>query len=103
MASNHWKAIVAAWHKLTAEEQRRIRLSQIPRKVARSMAFEGEPVDEKMLEEFLHRSRDRSPERNGTFRDISGTADRNAVSLNHEDARLIGSLTKDEEQQNDDD
>jgi hypothetical protein len=47
--ANDWKAIVAEWRKLTAEEQRRIRLSRIPRKVARSMAFEGEPVDEKML------------------------------------------------------
>ena len=32
-----------------------MRLSRIPRKVARSMAFEGEPVDEKMLEEELQR------------------------------------------------
>ncbi len=59
-------------------------------------------IGKRLLEEFLHRSRDRSPERNGTFRNISGTADRNAVSLNHEDARLIGSVTKDEEHQNDD-
>ncbi len=103
MESNDWKAVVAEWRKLTAEEQHRIRLSRIPRKVARSMAFEGEPVDETMLEEFLHRSERRLPESTGTCRDTSGTADRNAVSLNHEDATLIGSVTKDEEQQNDDD
>lgn len=102
--SNDWKTIVAEWRKLTAEEQRRIRLSRIPRKVARSMAFEGEPVDEKMLEEFLHRSTGRLPESTGTFRDSSGTADSNAAaSHNREDARLIGSMTKDEDQQDDDD
>lgn len=104
MEPNDWKAIVAEWRKLTAEEQRRIRLSRIPRKVARSMAFEGEPVDEKMLDDFLHRSRDRSPESTGTLRDSSGTADSNAAaSHNREDARLIGSMTKDENQQDDDD
>ncbi|QVL50396.1 MAG: hypothetical protein KFB96_08180 [Thiocapsa sp.] len=104
MESTDWKAIVAEWRKLTAEEQRRIRLSRIPRKVARSMAFEGEPVDEKMLEEFLHRSRGPLPESPGTFRDTSCPADGDAAASHHlEDARLIGSMTKDENQQDDDD
>ena len=55
MGETNWKEIAAEWRKLTPEERRRIRLSRIPRKVARSMAFEGEPVDEKMLEEELQR------------------------------------------------
>ncbi len=104
MEANDWKAIVAEWRKLTAEEQRRIRLSRIPRKVARSMAFEGEPVDEKMLEEFLHRSRGHSPESTGTFRDTSCLADGDAAaSHNREDAPLIDSMAKNENQQDDDD
>ena len=55
MNNTDWKQITARWRKLTAEEKRRISLSRIPRKVARSMAFEGEPVDEGMLEEYLRR------------------------------------------------
>jgi hypothetical protein len=102
--ANDWKAIVAEWRKLTAEEQRRIRISRIPRKVARSMAFEGEPVDEKLLEEFLHRSGGRLSESTGTFRNTSCPADGDAAaSQNREDARLIGSMTKDEDQQDDND
>lgn len=104
MEANDWKAIVAEWRKLTAEEKRRIRLSRIPRKVARSMAFEGEPVDEKMLEEFLQRSRGRFPECTGAFRGTSFPADGDAAaSQNREDARSIGSMTKDKDQQDDDD
>lgn len=55
MGEADWKHIVADWRKLPPEERRRIRLNRIPRKVARSMAFEGEPVDENMLEEELQR------------------------------------------------
>lgn len=50
-----WKQVIQNWRKLSPEEQRRIRLSRIPRKVVRSMAFEGEPVDQKMLEAKLAR------------------------------------------------
>ena len=32
------------WRALTSDEQRRLRLAGIPQKVARSMAFAGEPV-----------------------------------------------------------
>jgi hypothetical protein len=42
------KQVVARWRKLPVSEQRRIRLARIPRKVARSMAFEGEPVNQKI-------------------------------------------------------
>jgi hypothetical protein len=50
-----WKQVVEQWRKLPASEQRRVRLARIPRKVARSMAFEGEPVNQKMLEAELNR------------------------------------------------
>ena len=51
----NWIQAVQKWRKLTPEEQRRVRLKRLPRKVARSMAFEGEPVDQKMLEQELER------------------------------------------------
>lgn len=53
MARSDWQDAVRRWRRLTPEEQRRISLSRIPRKVARSMAFEGEPVDETWLEAEL--------------------------------------------------
>ncbi len=49
----NWIKAIERWRALSPEEQRQIRLKNLPRKVARSMAFEGEPVDEAMLEEFL--------------------------------------------------
>ena len=51
----NWIEAVQKWRKLTPEEQRRLTLKRLPRKVARSMAFEGEPVDQKMLEQELER------------------------------------------------
>ena len=50
-----WKRAIERWRKLTPEEQVRIRLASLPRKVARSMAFEGEPVDQRILERELDR------------------------------------------------
>ena len=55
METTDWKEIVAQWRRQSPEEKQRIALSRIPRKVARSMAFEGEPVDEQMLERELAR------------------------------------------------
>jgi hypothetical protein len=55
MSNTDWQAIAARWRKLSPEQKRQIRLSSIPRRVARSMAFEGEPVDEKMLQAELQR------------------------------------------------
>jgi hypothetical protein len=55
MPDNDWKRSVRRWRQLSPEEQLRISLARIPRKVARSMAFEGEPVDEQMLERELKR------------------------------------------------
>ncbi len=51
----NWTQAVQKWRKLTPEQQRRVRMARLPRKVARSMAFEGEPVDEKMLQQELER------------------------------------------------
>ena len=50
-----WKQTIERWRDLTPEEQARIRLGSLPRKVARSMAFEGEPVDQRILERELGR------------------------------------------------
>ena len=55
MVEQDWKRSIRRWRQLPPEEQLRIRLSRIPRHVARSMAFEGEPVDEQMLERELNR------------------------------------------------
>lgn len=50
-----WKQAIEHWRALSPEQQRQIRRQRLPRKVARSMAFEGEPVDQKMLEDELVR------------------------------------------------
>ena len=48
-----WIQAIQRWQTLSPDNQRAIRLSHVPTKVARSMAFEGEPVDLKMLEAKL--------------------------------------------------
>jgi hypothetical protein len=53
MTQMDWQQVTRRWQGLPPEEQLRIRLSGIPRRVARSMAFEGEPVDERPLEAAL--------------------------------------------------
>ena len=50
-----WKEATRQWRALPEEEKRRRRLETLPRKVARSCAFEGEPVDLAMLEAELAR------------------------------------------------
>ena len=50
-----WKEVIDQWRRLPADERRYISLSRIPGKVARSMAFEGEPVDPQMLKTELER------------------------------------------------
>lgn len=55
MGKNDWRLSIQRWRRLPPEEQLRIRLSRIPRHVARSMTFEGEPVDEQMLRLELER------------------------------------------------
>jgi hypothetical protein len=51
----NWIEAIKHWRRLPPEEQRRRALANLPRKVARSMAFEGEPVDQAMLEAELRR------------------------------------------------
>lgn len=46
-----WKTAIDRWRALPAEERHRRRWERIPRNVAESMAFEGEPVDLAWLEE----------------------------------------------------
>lgn len=48
-----WKQAIARWRELPEKEKRRRRMLSIPRKVARSMAYEGEPVSIEMLEAQL--------------------------------------------------
>jgi hypothetical protein len=48
------------WRSLTAEEKLRLRWEAIPQKVARSMAFEGEPVTEERIRAGLARSEPRA-------------------------------------------
>lgn len=50
-----WKLAIERWRDLPPQEQARIRLSRLPRKVARSMAFEGEPVELTALQAELAR------------------------------------------------
>ena len=52
---NHqdWQAAIRAWRSLTPAERHRRHLESIPRRVANSMAIEGEPVDEQWLRERL--------------------------------------------------
>lgn len=51
----NWVHAIQNWRQVPLEEQRRIRLARLPKKVARSMAFEGESVEQQMLEEELVR------------------------------------------------
>ena len=61
METMDWKQVIERWQALPPEEQARLRRQRIPLNVAESMAFEGEPVDLKMLEEE-HARRDTRPE-----------------------------------------
>lgn len=45
-----WEEAIRQWRALPEEEKHRRRWENIPRSVARSFAFEGEPVDLAMLE-----------------------------------------------------
>jgi hypothetical protein len=45
-----WKEAIRQWRALPEAEKRRRRWASIPRSVADSFAFEGEPVDLAMLE-----------------------------------------------------
>lgn len=55
MRPMNWKTAIHEWRQLTPEQQQQIRRRRLPGKVARSMAFAGEPVDQRMLETELAR------------------------------------------------
>jgi len=55
MPEPEWQESARRWRNLPPDEQLRISLRRIPRKVARSMAFEGQPADERMLETELEK------------------------------------------------
>ena len=55
MPDTAWMKAVEQWRSLTNEERRRQHLEAIPRRVANSMAMEGEPVDEEWIRERLAR------------------------------------------------
>jgi hypothetical protein len=50
-----WQQSIEQWRRLSAEEQRHVWWSLIPRRVGESMAFEREPVELQWLEN-LHRA-----------------------------------------------
>ena len=50
-----WQQSIEQWRRLSAEEQRHVWWSLIPRRVGESMAFEREPVDLEWLEN-IHRA-----------------------------------------------
>lgn len=52
----NWQAAVARWRQLPPQDTTRRRWETIPERVARSMAFEGEPVSLQALRETLARS-----------------------------------------------
>jgi hypothetical protein len=51
MADEPWKEAIRRWQALSPDKQHLIRLRRIPRNVAESMAFEGEPVPQGWVEE----------------------------------------------------
>lgn len=51
MTTMDWKQVIKGWQAQPPEEQARLSRQRIPLNVAESMAFAGEPVDLKMLEE----------------------------------------------------
>ena len=50
-----WKTNIAQWRKLNPVERKARRWADVPRQVAASMAFEGEPVDLEWLKALHNR------------------------------------------------
>lgn len=46
----NYAEVISRWRSLPPEQKRTLRWAAIPRQVAASMAFEGEPVDNQWLE-----------------------------------------------------
>ena len=53
MPDTRWEKAIERWRNLPPDERRRRHLEAIPRRVANSMAMEGEPVDEAWIRERL--------------------------------------------------
>lgn len=53
MEDKDWIQAIERWRKLPAEERKRRHQESIPRRVANSMAMEGEPVDEECIRKRL--------------------------------------------------
>ncbi|MGY6217316.1 hypothetical protein ACW73L_19355 [Methylolobus aquaticus] len=51
MEAEKWQKSIERWRKLSESEKQAIRWKMIPRSVAASMVFAGQPVDLAMLEE----------------------------------------------------
>ena len=51
MSDEEWIEAIEKWRSLPVEERKRRHLEAIPRRVANSMAMEGEPVDEDWIRE----------------------------------------------------
>ncbi len=58
-----WREVIERWQALPPEERSRLSRARIPLNVAESMAFAGEPVDLKMLEEVHARRTEGRPTR----------------------------------------
>jgi hypothetical protein len=54
-----WQQKISQWRKLSPAERKARRWKEIPRQVAASMAFEGEPVDLEWLKALHNRRRPR--------------------------------------------
>jgi hypothetical protein len=52
----NWQNTIARWRKLPPQDKARRRWETVPERVARSMAFEGEPVSLQTLRETHARS-----------------------------------------------
>jgi hypothetical protein len=52
----NWQNTIARWRKLPPQDKARRRWETVPERVARSMAFEGEPVNLQTLRETHDRS-----------------------------------------------
>lgn len=55
MPDEAWKQAIKRWRALSSEEKHRRRMEAIPESVARSFAFEGEPLPDGWVEEEKRR------------------------------------------------